>query len=175
MDFTTNINILTKMPISDLKRFYLKNVRNRLPLFGFLALVVVGGLELGLAAPPDEWFAQLAKPAFNPPGWLFAPVWTVLYILIAIAGARAWEQNPIGWPMRIWWLQLFFNFAWSPTFFFYHRIDLALVIIVLLLLCILGFIVSSWRQDRITAWLFVPYAMWVAFATVLNASIYSLN
>lgn len=147
----------------------------RLSLFFFLTLVVGFGLMIGFITAPGVWYAQLVKPAFNPPSWLFAPVWTALYILIAIAGWRTWQRNRSGWPMKLWWAQLFFNFLWSPVFFSAHRIDLALGVILLLLFIILGFIVTSWRQDRTTARLFVPYAVWVAFATLLNASIFSLN
>ena len=77
--------------------------------------------------------------------------------------------------MKLWWAQLLLNFLWSPMFFSAHRIDLALALILLLLLIILGFIVTSWRKDRMVALLFAPYAVWVAFATLLNASIFSLN
>lgn len=147
----------------------------RLSLFHFLALVLGGGLMIGFVTAPGEWYVLLAKPPFNPPSWLFAPVWTALYILIAIVGWRTWQRNRAGWPMKLWWAQLLLNFLWSPVFFSAHRIDLALVLILLLLLIILGFIVMSWRKDRMVAWLFAPYAVWVAFATLLNASIFSLN
>ena len=147
----------------------------RLSLFYFLTLVVGCGLMIGFITAPGEWYAQLVKPPFNPPSWLFAPVWTALYILIAIAGWRTWQRNRAGWPMKLWWAQLFLNFLWSPVFFSAHRINLALGVILLLLFIILGFIVTSWRQDRMTAWLFVPNAVWVAFATLLNASIIFLN
>jgi benzodiazapine receptor len=147
----------------------------RLSLFYFLTLVLGCGLMIGFVTAPDEWYVLLVKPPFNPPSWLFAPVWTALYILIAIVGWRTWQRNRTGWPMKLWWAQLLLNFLWSPVFFSAHRIDLALVLILLLLLIILGFIVMSWRKDRMVAWLFAPYAVWVAFATLLNASIFFLN
>lgn len=77
--------------------------------------------------------------------------------------------------MKLWWTQLVLNFLWSPVFFAAHRVALALFIVLLLLAAVLAFIVVLWRQDRIAAWLFVPYAAWVAFALVLNASILVLN
>ena len=82
---------------------------------GFLALVVGGGLTVGAVTTPGQWYAQLAKPSFNPPGSLFGPVWTVLYVLIAIAGWRTWEREP-AMPMKLWWAQLAVNFSWSPAF-----------------------------------------------------------
>ncbi|HEY7384443.1 MAG TPA: TspO/MBR family protein [Beijerinckiaceae bacterium] len=144
-------------------------------LIGFFILTVGGGLAIGFLTAPGEWYAGLAKPAFNPPNWLFAPVWTVLYGLIAVAGWRIFERGRGGWRMRLWWVQLGLNFLWSPTFFAAHRIGLALVVILLLLAAILAFIIMSWRQDRAAAWLFAPYAAWVAFASVLNAAIWLLN
>jgi translocator protein len=85
-----------------------------------------------------------------------------------------WEREA-AMPMKLWWAQLALNFSWSPAFFAAHRIGIALLIVLLLLGTIGAFIALSWRQDRLTAWLFVPYAAWVAFASVLNAAIYWLN
>jgi tryptophan-rich sensory protein len=145
------------------------------PLTLFLLLVVGGGVAIGFLTAPGEWYAGLAKPPFNPPNWVFAPVWTVLYVLIAVAGWRTFERDRSSWPMKLWWAQLVLNFLWSPVFFAAHRIGLALLVILLLLAAILAFLVMSWRQSRVAAWLFAPYAAWVAFAAVLNGSIWLLN
>jgi tryptophan-rich sensory protein len=141
----------------------------------FLVLAVGGGLAIGFLTAPGAWYAGLAKPSFNPPNWLFAPVWTALYILIAIAGWRIFERDRGGLPMLLWWAQLVLNFVWSPVFFAAHQIGLALVVILLLLAAILAFIATAWRKDRPAAWMFVPYAAWVAFASALNAAIFALN
>ena len=146
-----------------------------LSLIFFLVLVVGGGLAIGYFAAPGDWYAQLAKPAFTPPGWLFGPAWTTLYSLIAVAGWRAWCSDHTGWPMKTWWTQLVLNFLWSPVFFSAQQIRLALVVILLPFAAILAFIAMSWRRDRVAGWLFVPYAAWVAFASVLNVSILTLN
>jgi benzodiazapine receptor len=127
-----------------------------IPLILFLVLVVGGGLAIGFLTAPGEWFAALAKPAFNPPNWLFAPVWTILYVLIAIAGWRVWQRGRSGWPMRLWWAQLALNFLWSPIFFAAHQVGAALVIILLLFAAILAFIGTAWRLDRPAAWMFFP-------------------
>ena len=145
------------------------------PLTLFLLLVVGGSLAIGFLTAPGEWYAGLAKPPFNPPNWVFAPVWTVLYVLIAVAGWRTFERDRSGWAMKLWWAQLVLNFLWSPVFFGAHRIGLALLVILLLLAAILAFLVMSWSQNRVAAWLFAPYAAWVAFAAVLNGSIWLLN
>ena len=149
---------------------------NRLPsLLLFLALVVGGGLGIGYLTAPGAWYAQLAKQDFNPPGFVFAPVRTVLYVLIAVAGWREFQRDRGGAPMKLWWTQLALNFLWSPVFFAANRIGLALVVVVLLLGAVIAFIAAAWRQDRIAAWLSVPYAAWVAFACVLNGAIFALN
>ncbi len=150
-------------------------MNRNLPLILFLVLVLGGGLLLGFLTAPGAWYAGLAKPAFNPPGWLFGPAWTVLYVLIAVAGWRIWRRERHGWPMKLWWAQLGLNFLWSPVFFGAHQIGAAFLVILLMLAAILAFIAVAWRQDRVAAWLFVPYAAWVAFASVLNGSIWALN
>ena len=141
----------------------------------FLALVVGGGVVLGYLTTPGAWYAGLAKPSFNPPGWLFGPVWTVLYVLIAVAGWRVWQRDRTGWPMKLWWAQLALNFLWTPVFFGAHQIGFALVVILLMFAAILAFLATAWRRDHVAALLFVPYAVWVAFALLLNGSIWMLN
>jgi tryptophan-rich sensory protein len=147
----------------------------RLSLILFLGLVVGGGLLIGAVVTPGEWYAGLAKPAFNPPGWVFGPAWTLLYVLIAVAGWRIWQRDRGGAAMKLWWAQLALNFAWTPVFFGAQQIALALVVILLLLATIIAFIAAARRTDRTAAWLFAPYAAWVAFATLLNAAILALN
>ncbi|MEQ1404062.1 TspO/MBR family protein [Neorhizobium sp. Rsf11] len=144
-------------------------------LFLFLALVLGGGLVIGFATAPGAWYAALSKPPFNPPSWVFAPVWTALYIMIAIAGWRVWREGRSRVPMKLWLVQLVLNFAWSPIFFSAQRIDIALGVIVLLLVTIIGFIVISWQRDKNASLLFAPYAAWVTFASVLNGAIWLLN
>ena len=144
-------------------------------LLGFLVVAIGGGLAMGYLTAPGAWYADLAKPSFNPPNWVFGPVWIVLYVLIAVAGWRIWCRDAHRWPLRLWWAQLALNFLWSPVFFVAHWIGLALLIIVLMLAAIVAFIATSWRQDRMAAWLFAPYAAWVGFASVLNGAIFALN
>lgn len=146
-----------------------------LALLGFIVLVLGGGTLIGVATLPGDWYAGLAKPVFNPPNWIFAPVWSSLYVLIAIAGWRIWLRDMGSVAMRVWVVQLVLNFLWSPTFFGLHQTGLALVVILALLVAILAFIATSRPLDRVSAWLFVPYAGWVAFASLLNFAIWWLN
>lgn len=141
----------------------------------FLTLVVGGGLAIGFITAPGAWYGQLVKPDFNPPNWLFAPVWTALYILIAIAGWLVWREDARSIAMRLWGSQLVLNFLWSPIFFAAHEIGLGLIVILLLLATILAFIAAAGRRHPAAARLFIPYAAWVAFASTLNAAIYALN
>jgi len=141
----------------------------------FVAIALGGGLVIGFNNLPGEWYQSLAKPPFNPPDWIFGPVWSVLYVLIGIAGARTWLRGHLSIGMLIWAWQMVLNFLWSPSFFGLRMPWAALVVIVLLLALILAFISNRWKSDRISALLFTPYAAWVGFATLLNASIVYLN
>jgi len=141
----------------------------------FLILVLGGGLLIGANNVPGDWYQSLAKPSFNPPNWLFAPVWSVLYVVITVVGARTWLSLRRSMAMRLWYAQLVLNFAWSPIFFGLQDPTSALIVILGLLVTVGGFIIASWRQDRTAALLFLPYLAWVAFATALNGAIVALN
>lgn len=141
----------------------------------FIVLVVGFGALSGVSNMPGEWYQSLEKPFFQPPAWLFGPVWTTLYVLIAIAGARTWIAAPASGRMQVWFMQMILNFLWSPAFFGAQSPILGLVVIVPMLVAIGAFIRLSWTRDRVSAWLFVPYLAWVSFATLLNLSIAILN
>jgi tryptophan-rich sensory protein len=141
----------------------------------FIVAVVACGLVIGINNIPGDWYQSLQKPPFNPPNWIFAPVWTTLYVIIGVVGARTFLQDPRSRAMRLWGAQMLFNFAWSPLFFGFHEIALALIVVLALLISVVWFIVATWREDRPAAWLFLPYAAWVGFASLLNGSILLLN
>ncbi|MGR3634315.1 MAG: TspO/MBR family protein [Shimia sp.] len=141
----------------------------------FLILVMGGGILIGTLTAPGAWYAALTKPAFNPPNWIFAPVWTTLYVLIAMAGWRQYEARAHGSLMRLWWAQLLLNFLWSPAFFVLQMPWLALGVIAALWAVIALFIRGTWNWDRPSALAFIPYLAWVSFATILNLSIATLN
>lgn len=141
----------------------------------FLLLVVGGGLLIGSLTTPGDWYANLTKPSFNPPNWIFGPVWTVLFVLIAVAGWRTWQARQWSSDMQLWWLQLILNFLWPPAFFVLQMPWIAFAIILALLAVILIYIRRNWAVDRVSALAFVPYGAWVAFASTLNLSIAVLN
>ena len=92
-------------------------MNHRLSLILFTVLVVGGGLGIGFLTAPGDWYAQLKKPPFTPPGWIFGPTWTVLYVLIGGTGWWLWQRAHGEWLMKLWWTQLVLNFMWSPVFF----------------------------------------------------------
>jgi translocator protein len=141
----------------------------------FIVFVLGTGFLIGYLNVPGGWYADLDKPWFNPPNWIFAPAWAAIYLLIAIAGWRTWECDRHGTAMRLWWTQMALNFLWSPTFFSAHLPGGALAIILALFVAILAFIAQQWNSDRISSAIFVPYAAWVGFASLLNLSIVRLN
>lgn len=147
----------------------------RLALLFFVLGVVAVGLLIGLGFPPGDWYAGLAKPSFNPPDWLFGPVWTLLYVLIGAAGWRVWFRTDRAGLKGLWIAQMALNFAWSPAFFGARSPALGLLVILPLLAVILLFIWRSRRHDATAALLFLPYAAWVGFASALNAAILALN
>lgn len=141
----------------------------------FIVLVLGGGTLIGLLTTPGPWYEALEKPWFNPPDWLFGPAWSILYVLVAVAGWRTWRRGG-GHAMRVWWVQLGINFLWSPIFFALHQIGLALIVVLAMLAAILLFIGAAWREgDHPSALLFAPYAAWVTFASLLNGAILWLN
>ena len=144
----------------------------------FLLISLGGGLLIGALNIPGAWYAGLGKPPGTPPGWVFGPAWTFLYILIGFAGWRIATFTPRGvrgLAFRFWALQMVLNFIWSPIVFSLHRLDIGLAVILTLLAVIIGFLATSWRTDRIAAILFIPYLIWVSFASYLNTGLVVLN
>lgn len=149
-----------------------------LAAFVFLCLLISGIGGAVTATSVDSWYQGLRKPSFNPPDWVFAPVWTTLYVLMAVAAWRVWRRGTTAarrLALTVFGVQLGFNLAWSIVFFGFRRIDLALAEIVILLIAILACAVLFWRVDRWAGRLLVPYALWVAFATALNVTLWRLN
>jgi tryptophan-rich sensory protein len=166
--------------LADLSGDMIGLMRTYLVLAGFVLLCLAVGLVGAFSTAPaiPAWYAALAKPSFNPPNWLFGPVWTVLYIAMAVAAWLIWKRpaEPArGLALKVWAAQLVLNALWTPVFFSLHRIGLALVDIVLLDLALAALIVVAWRPYRAAALLLVPYVAWTMFATALNGAIFRLN
>ena len=145
-----------------------------LSLIVFLALTAAAAAT-GIQFRPGEWYETLVKPGWTPPNWLFPPVWTVLYIMIAVAGWRVWLAQGLGRATIIWAIALVLNAVWSYIMFGQHQIALAAIDIVALWLAIVAFIVVASGVDKLAMALFVPYLIWVTYAAALNIAIWRLN
>lgn len=132
-------------------------------------ILVAAAAVFGSRFEPGAWYEQLTKAPWTPPNWLFAPVWTLLYIAIAVAGWLVWraKTGPSA-ALALWFGQLLLNAAWSWLFFGRHLMGLALLDITLLALVIGAFMVTSAALSRAASWLFAPYAAWVVYALSLN-------
>lgn len=139
-------------------------------------VVIVGAVAFTAGQyMPGAWYAGLAKPSWTPPNWLFGPVWSVLYLMIAIAGWLVWESEAAHSARWLWVAQIALNGIWSPVMFGWHNIGAALAVILLLWLAIAAFVMATWRPVRSAALLFVPYLAWVSYATALNFALWRLN
>jgi len=158
-------------------------VTERTRWIGLAVFIVVclgaGGLGAVATTPEIEgWYRTIEKPSWNPPDWIFGPVWTTLFVLMAIAAWLVWK--PAGFkaaatPLSLFAIQLMLNVAWSWIFFGLHQPGWAFVEILVLWLTILATTVAFFRCSQLAGWLLVPYLAWVSFAAVLNFSIWRLN
>jgi len=146
-------------------------------LIGWIVLTFMAPLA-GFRARPDAWFSRLNKPAWNPPSWVFGPVWTMLYLLMAIAAWIVWTHG--GWrgqalPLGLYIVQLFLNAIWTPLFFGAHRLGLAFLDVAVLWLAILATVIAFANVTVVAGCLLLPYLAWVGFASILNFRIWRLN
>ncbi|MGE3319729.1 MAG: TspO/MBR family protein [Candidatus Berkiella sp.] len=140
-------------------------------------LCIVLGLLSGLYSDgaQSQWYLELKKPKIIPPGWVFGVVWSVLYLLMGIALGKIWKVRLFNYSLLgLFALQMLFNLLWSPLFFYYHYIHLALIDIFVLWVCLIS-LMTQVRMYRSIYLLLVPYILWVSFALALNYSIYRLN
>ena len=155
-------------------------LKNIFVLGGFLAAAflaaAIGSLFTGVVR--SDWYVQLAKPSFNPPSWVFGPVWTALYTLMAVAAWLVWRRHGLdGAPtaMLLWAGQLAVNAAWSPVFFGLRSPGGGVLVIAILLVLVVLTTVWFWRARPAAGLLMLPYVAWVAFASVLNVTIWWLG
>lgn len=139
--------------------------------------ICYGAAAVGAQFMPGEWYERLAKPTWTPPSWLFAPVWTALYGMMAVAAWLVWRRHAedARWALLLFAVQLSLNSMWSWLFFGLENPGVALVDIVALWIAILGTILAFWRLNRVAAMLLAPYLLWVSFAAALNFAIWRLN
>lgn len=129
----------------------------------------------GISSTPDDWYAALAKPPWNPPGWIFGPVWTALYLMMATAAWLVWKREGWGKPLWLYLAQLALNAAWTPIFFGAHQLGWAFVEISVMWLAILFTLLAFRRVHKTAALLLLPYLAWVTFAAFLNFTLWRMN
>ncbi|CAA2142159.1 TspO/MBR family protein [Hyphomicrobium sp. ghe19] len=139
------------------------------------AIIVAAAASSGSSFMPGEWYAALEKPSLTPPNWAFPVAWTILYIMIAIAGWLTWRAAGITPALVVWASGLILNALWSYVMFGRHDIFLALVDLAALWLAVAAFIALAWPIDPRASYLFMPYLAWVSFAAYLNFAVWRLN
>jgi benzodiazapine receptor len=150
----------------------------RRPMMFFILVTLLVGASASVFTEPNipSWYAGLIRPSFAPPNWVFAPVWTALYILMAVAAWRAWRITGLKSPALIaYGLQLFLNFCWSAIFFSLHQLGAALLEIGTLWLAVLVTTILFARADKLSGLMLLPYLAWVGFAAALNYAFWTLN
>ena len=124
---------------------------------------------------PDQWYAALEKPSWNPPGWIFGPVWTLLYLMMAVSAWLVWRKVGFQRPLVLYFIQLVLNAAWTPIFFGAHELGWALAEILVLWSAILLTTLSFFKVSKPAGWMLVPYLLWVTFAAFLNFTLWRMN
>ena len=154
-------------------------LKNKFLSFLLFALItysasVIGGIAtIGFKEP---WYSLLIKPSYNPPNWIFAPVWTTLYLFMTIAIWKFWHsKNKDLSTIYIYLIHLIFNTTWSIVFFVLHKMILALLILIILIYLIIILILRFKRVNLLSSYLMIPYLLWCSFALVLNVSLILLN
>ena len=152
--------------------------RTWITFVAFVVIVCVVGGIIGISSAPGAWYQSLTKASWNPPNWIFGPVWSALYTMMAVAAWLVWKRGGFAVQrvaLTLFLLQLCFNALWSPLFFGLRHPGLGLVDIVLLWLTLAGTVIVFWKACLMAGALMVPYLAWVTFASALNFAIWRLN
>ena len=154
-------------------------LKNKFLSFILFAIITYSASAIGSLATigfKEPWYSMLIKPSFNPPAWIFGPVWTTLYLMMTIAIWVFWHsKNKNMNTIYIYFIHLIFNTTWSVVFFVFHQIFLALIIIIVLIAFIINLILRFKRVKMLSAYLMIPYLLWCSFALILNTSLIILN
>ena len=154
-------------------------LKNKFLSFLLFALITYSASAIGGMATigfKEPWYSLLIKPSYNPPDWIFAPVWTTLYLMMTLAIWIFWHsKNRNMNTIYIYFIHLIFNTTWSVVFFIFHKIFLALVVLVILIFLIIVLIVRFKRVNKVSSYLMIPYLLWSCYALFLNLNLYILN
>ena len=154
-------------------------LKNKFLSFILFALVTYSASVIGAMATiefKEPWYSLLIKPSYNPPSWIFAPVWTTLYLMMTIAIWSFWNsKNKNVNTIYIYFIHLIFNTTWSVVFFVFHQIFLALIVLIILIGLIIILMIRFKRGNMLSYFLMIPYLLWCFYALVLNISLLILN
>ena len=141
-------------------------------LITFIASAIGGFTTASFKEP---WYSQIILPSFNPPSWVFGPVWTTLYVMMSVAIWKIWINSFDLKLLKFYLIHLFFNGTWSIIFFGFHQIGLALINLVVIVIFIILLMKRYFIRDKVSFYLMVPYFLWSSYALILNSSIFILN
>ena len=153
-------------------------IKNKyLSLFLILLITFIASAIGGFttASFKEPWYSQIILPSFNPPSWVFGPVWTTLYIMMSVAIWKIWINSFNLNILKLYFIHLFFNATWSISFFGFHQIGLALINLIVILIFIILLMKNYFSMDKVSFYLMIPYFMWSSYALILNSSIFMLN
>ena len=153
-------------------------IKNKYLSLGLILLVTFIASGLGsfvTSSFKEPWYSEIILPSFNPPSWVFGPVWTTLYIFMSVAAWSAWYRTLDIKILQIYFIHLFFNSIWSVIFFGFHQIFLALINLVIILVFIIWLMRIYYQVNKISFLLMIPYLLWSSYALMLNVAIFYLN
>ena len=154
-------------------------LKNKFLSFSLFVLITFSASFIGTFVTiyfKEPWYSILNKPVFNPPDWVFGPVWTILYLMMSISIWLYWHsENKERNTVYIYFMHLVFNTTWSITFFVFHKMLLALAVLIILIAFIINLILRFKRVKMISAYLMIPYLLWCCFALILNTSLIIIN
>ena len=153
-------------------------IKNKYLSLFFILLItftasLIGGFTTAFFKEP--WYSEIILPSFNPPSWVFAPVWTTLYFMMSIAIWKIWINSFDLKILKLYFIHLFFNATWSIVFFGFHQIGLALINLVIIIIFIILLMKSYFVRDKVSFYLMTPYLLWSSYALILNSSIFLYN
>ncbi|MDC1245887.1 tryptophan-rich sensory protein [Pelagibacteraceae bacterium] len=154
-------------------------LKNKILSFILFALITYSASVIGSIATiefKEPWYSLLSKPTFNPPSWIFAPVWTTLYLMMTIAVWIFWHsKNRDMNTVYIYFIHLIFNTTWSIVFFVFHKLILALIVLFILISLITVLLFRFRRVNMVSFYMMIPYLLWCCFALILNLNLILLN
>ena len=154
-------------------------LKNKILSFILFALITYSASVIGSIATiefKEPWYSLLSKPTFNPPSWIFAPVWTTLYLMMTIAVWNFWHsKNRDMNTVYIYFIHLIFNTTWSIVFFVFHKLILALIVLFILISLIIVLLFRFRRVNMVSFYMMIPYLLWCCFALILNLNLILLN